>query len=456
MGSDVDQDRKGITQITVGGFKSIATENSLEIRPLTILAGTNSSGKTSFVQPLLLLKQTLESPYDPGPLLLNGPNVKFTSGEQLLYRIPRPHRQRHIRVMDQHNEHLVPRASEREPAKGEQFEVGMRTGSGQSIRVLFRYVDGKGFQVERNESSGGFLGPERRTLRADMKPDEIRIEFFRDPSYAPSHQLAVVEDRCFLRVEENGRDSNSTYSPSYGLADRITGLAHLPGRRGSVERTGPTAAGFGTMFRGTFENYVASLVYRWGGEDKERLARLNTQLKDVGLTREVEARRINDAQIELYADRFPPTSNSLRDLVNIADVGFGVSTTLPVLVVLVASEPEQAVYIEEPEIHLHPKAQVKLATVLADAARRGVKVIAETHSSLLLRGIQTLVAQGRLDPALVKLHWFTRRDDNGATEIRSADLDANGAFRHWPMDFDQVELGSDSDYLDAVEARMAK
>ena len=79
---------QGITAITVGGFKSIATTQSIEVRPLTILAGANSSGKSSFIQPLLLLKQTLDAPYDPAPLLLDGPNVTFTSGEQMLSRVP--------------------------------------------------------------------------------------------------------------------------------------------------------------------------------------------------------------------------------------------------------------------------------------------------------------------------------------------------------------------------------
>src|SRR5262249_40982672 len=50
--------------------------------PLTLLAGVNSSGKSSMLQPLLLLKQTLEAPFDPGPLLLNGPNAEFTSATQ--------------------------------------------------------------------------------------------------------------------------------------------------------------------------------------------------------------------------------------------------------------------------------------------------------------------------------------------------------------------------------------
>ena len=75
---------EGITRITVKGFKSIADECSIEIRPLTILAGANSSGKSSIMQPILMMKQTLEAPYDPGPLLIDGPNVRFTSAEQFL------------------------------------------------------------------------------------------------------------------------------------------------------------------------------------------------------------------------------------------------------------------------------------------------------------------------------------------------------------------------------------
>src|SRR5580658_5730304 len=75
-----------ITSLSIEGFKSIDAELTLELQPLTILAGANSSGKSSALQPLLLLKQTLEASYDPGPLLLNGPNVEFTSVSQFLCR----------------------------------------------------------------------------------------------------------------------------------------------------------------------------------------------------------------------------------------------------------------------------------------------------------------------------------------------------------------------------------
>src|SRR5205085_10201715 len=74
----------GITRISVAGFKSIVEEQSIEVRPLTILAGANSTGKSSIMQPWLLMKQTLESAYDPGALLLDGPHVHVTSAESLL------------------------------------------------------------------------------------------------------------------------------------------------------------------------------------------------------------------------------------------------------------------------------------------------------------------------------------------------------------------------------------
>ena len=65
-------------------------------------------------------------------------------------------------------------------------------------------------------------------------------------------------------------------------------------------------------------------------------------------------------------------------------------------------------------------------------------------------GVQTLVAEGDLSPELVKLHWFTRRED-GVTEVNSADLDEAGTYGEWPEDFADVSLNAQSRFLDAVD-----
>jgi predicted ATPase len=76
--------------------------------------------------------------------------------------------------------------------------------------------------------------------------------------------------------------------------------------------------------------------------------------------------------------------------------------------------------------------------------------VVETHSALLVRAVQTLVAKQELEPADVILHWFSRDPQTGDTEITTAELDEAGAFGDWPEDFDEVYLESESRYLDAA------
>jgi len=198
------------------------------------------------------------------------------------------------------------------------------------------------------------------------------------------------------------------------------------------------------------------VIAHWGSENKEdQMAQLSNSLKLLSLTGGVTAIRSNDVQIELHVGRLPNLAPKRpADRVNIADVGIGVSQALPVITALIAARPGQLVYLEQPEIHLHPRAQVAMARILTDAAKRGVQIVAETHSSLLLLGVQTLVAEGELARDLVKLHWF-RREKDGRTKVQSADLDEAGRFGEWPEDFDDVMLKTEARYLDAAEARLA-
>jgi len=426
----------GITSISVAGYKSIIQPQSIEIRPLTILAGANSSGKSSIIQPILLLKQTLDASFDPaGPLKLDGPNVTFTSADQFLSRTATPE------------------------SRGD-FEIGIVVAPSASLKLTFTRLPERGVQIREMSCSDG---TGTATVRPDMTAAELQVALGSWPNYLEEFleslgkaQYTIHRNRAFLDVRANFTDYDVTVNtgvPPENIARQVSRLIHLPGWRGSPLRTYPVT-GVGVTFPGTFDNYVASIISKWEGESNSKLDLLNRALEGLGLTWKITAVSVAETQFELRVGRLAHGKRGLEnDLVSIADVGFGVSQAVPVLVALLTAEPGQAVYLEEPEIHLHPRAQRQMARILADAAARGVRVIAETHSSLLLRSVQTLVAAGELAPELVRLHWFTRNEKDGATEIRSADLDENGAFGDWPTDFDEVELRSENDYLDAVELR---
>lgn len=427
----------GIAEIRAAGFKSIADEQSIEVRPLTVLAGANSSGKSSMLQPLLLLKQTLEAPYDPGPIFLNGPNVKFTQAEQLLSRLGRG------RSLDS-------------------FHVTLRLTTGDSVKLVFRKEHKTGFHIQEMEITEGSrtisLWPEMTTAEIAETGVTVGKDYTDNlpESFGDGH-WEIKDERCFLEPAWVSNQTNM-YVTRHHLAiweAIIPTIIHVPGLRGNPERAYPIAA-VGDTFPGTFEKYTASVISSWAdGERAGKLDELNAALRVLALTEGVSPVRLNDAQIELHVGRLPGVSPKRPDdRVNIADVGIGVSQVLPVLTALLVARPGQLVYLEQPEIHLHPRAQVALAQILADAANRSVRVVVETHSSLLLLGVQSLVAEEKLAPDKVKLHWFSRSEKTGSTTVTSGDLDEAGRYGDWPEDFDDVSLHAQKEYLDAAEARL--
>ncbi|MFN5562859.1 MAG: AAA family ATPase, partial [Pseudanabaena sp.] len=237
------------------------------------------------------------------------------------------------------------------------------------------------------------------------------------------------------------------------IEKQIRQLIHIPGLRGNPERTYPVTA-VGEEFIGTFEHYVASVINHWKVSKSKKLKQLSDALQTLGLTWKVDTKQIDDTQVEVRVGRLKNKENSQStDMVSIADVGFGLSQTLPVVVALLVAEPEQLVYLEQPEIHLHPRAQANLAQLLVDAANRGVRVVVETHSELLIRRVQSLIAEDKIDAEKVKLHWFSQ-DDNGFTKVTTAELDETGAFGDWPEDFSEISLQEESRYLDAAESKL--
>lgn len=433
------KERQGITKISVCGYKSIKDECTIDIYPLTILAGANSSGKSSIIQPLLLMKQTLEAPYDPGALLLNGPNVRFTSVDQLLTKLPTKKDCR------------------------DSFFVEIEADNTHSTRTTFKKDKKKAIDIiemrTQNEDGVSILSPSMTTEEINSSTISHNLQRIFEHLISTNTDVikAIIRNRCFLEIglkinqNEEIKDNFFRSSKSDLISNYIRKIIHVPGLRGNPERTYQINA-IGDKFPGTFENYVASLIASWQDTRNPKLLKLGQSLKALGLAERVDIRKVDDTQVEV---RVGHRQKNRTEMVSIADVGFGVSQTLPVLVALIVASPQQLVYIEQPEIHLHPRAQAALADIIVEAVNRGVRVTLETHSELFLRRIQSLVAEDKLAHDKVKLHWFSK-DENGFTQISTADLDTDGSFGDWPEDFGDVDLQEESRYLDAADRKLAQ
>jgi predicted ATPase len=420
----------GIARITVKGFKSLAEECSIEIRPLTILAGANSSGKSSIMQPLLLMKQTLESPYNSGALNLNGENIKFTSVSQLLSK--------YSGNIEQNC-----------------FSVIISLVNDYTCKLKFQNTSDKG--LKNIESIYQKLKEPPTILTPKMTSVEILQAIPKQISDSLNSTMSffeITEFFCFLI----GIDSLSrfpVFTPLPNFSHEIVSTIHVKGIRGNLERTYRLFMinNNQSHYPGAFENYTGSLITFWSKNDECKIASLKKNLSYLKLAEKLDVAKIDDTQIELKVNR----AESSDDMVNIADVGSGVSQVLPVLVALVAAEPGQLVYLEEPEIHLHPRAQADLGEIIVEAANRGVRVVLETHSDLLLRRIQSLVAEDKISPDKAILHWFSR-DNNGFTKITSSGLTNTGGYKQsdFPLDFSDVFLDEEGRYLDSASEKRWK
>lgn len=424
-------------KIAVSGYKSIYNQVSINLTGLTVLSGVNSSGKSSFMQPFLLLKQSVESNFDAGSIVLDGANVRINDSKD-----------------------IMPRNKSRL-----NFSIQQEINSEQNVCITFKKREPYGITIDCIEAQNKDF-PKGLMLRQGMTHDQIcdqvknsllPFPIFRKKE-EDNFKWHIGRDKCFIAAEAsiNGV-KNSPFklgiSPGASLERFVRELIHIPGLRGTPERAYRFAAPVDS-YVGTFEPYVASIVHWWATEKKysKKFSSLLDNLAALGLASQLTTIKINDTRLEIKVSRYMGAKEN--DCVNIADVGFGVSQALPILVALLAAKKGQYIYIEQPELHLHPRAQYALAAILTAAVKRGVCLIIETHSSILLRGLQTIVAKKDILHSKVSLNWFMQNKESGETIVKVATLDSFGAFGDWPSDFDEVNLLAETNYLDAVESAM--
>lgn len=435
-----------VDSIILSGFKSFRERTEVALGDLTILAGANSAGKSTLMQSLLLMKQTLEASYDPGPLLLSGPNIIFSSAKQLFWNAPG----------DQAKElTLGIRLNDDSEVRGYEVVLQYQKAATPPLRIVRAVTYNGDYRAEISPT----LNPEEYNHYKSEFLQTFPIKLFaQNGDKSTLHvDMKIMRERMFLRLEIElleGKEKTFIYDWRFSethvaLITIMSGLIHVPGLRGNPRRTYPVTA-VEHNFPGLFPDYVASVIATWQRSNTDKIKQLKEDLKELGLAWNVQARNLNDTEVEIRVTRLPRGIRSgAQDMVNIADVGFGLSQSLPVVVALLAARPGQLVYLEQPEIHLHPRAAYQLSRLLQRAVMRGVQVVIETHSELLLLGLQELVANGQFGDKKILLHWV-QRDQRGASYLTSHELDEKGGFGDVPVDFGLVSLEAMHNYLSAA------
>ena len=248
--------KSGITKIAVKGFKSIAEECEIDIRPLTILAGANNSGKSSIMQPLLMLKQTLEAPYDPGPLKIDGPNVHFTAAEEFLSNIP--------------NE-----------TKTNSFQIQIDTRDSdffESVTSVLKKqanaIEIDKIKIKQKSTHDPLPNPISYSLRPNMSSDEIKSILIK--LRILGEYDTVKRKRCFLHLHSQHDERNMNLTQDF--ESKVINCLHVTGLTNWQKRMQPLTSTL-PSYSGTFEHYAASIIHEWQEKRNERLkAEVHRQL----------------------------------------------------------------------------------------------------------------------------------------------------------------------------------
>lgn len=119
------------------------------------------------------------------------------------------------------------------------------------------------------------------------------------------------------------------------------------------------------------------------------------------------------------------------------NVGFGITYVLPIIIALLKAKQDDLILIENPEAHLHPRAQRMIGELLVKAALTGAQIIVETHSDHILNGIRICAKKQLISPEIIKIFFFMKEDVGFKynVNIYTPMIDKDGNIDIWPEGF---------------------
>ena len=429
-----------ITELSFGNFKSWKRVEKMRFAPITGLFGTNSSGKTSILQLLLMIKQTVES--TDRLQVLDFGNEKSPANLGSFREVIYSHDTSGAldwNIRWKLNQRLVVKQPDDKKAElfsGDEigFQVEITENEKRRLLVNDLVYSFANRSFEMRQKSGGY----ELTVN---HPADFRFIRTRGRKWGLSAPV-----KCYgFPNEVNARFQNAGFLSDLQLAfERLfEGVKYLGPLRDYPKRqypwSGAEPADMGQRGERVVEALLAAkekgaYLSRGRGSKKETLEeRVATWLKELrlisGFSVEPVAKEGGGNIYRVKVRRNPGSPDVL-----ITDVGFGVSQILPAIVLCYYAPAGSIIILEQPEIHLHPAVQAGLADVFIDAVKtRNIQIIFESHSEHLLRRLQRRIAEKAITPDTMALYFC--ESSNGASSLKALDVDLFGTIKNWPKDF---------------------
>lgn len=401
-----------LKEIRIKNFKSLKDSGTLEIKPITLLVGPNNSGKSSLIQFLLLLKQTIESRDIQNPLIFNGTCIQLESYQNIIFMndlsrnlefefsfddvqglgIPRIIRSKY---------HIVFNKEEKKEVNLLKFEIMLKNKNKEKISIVW---DKKEKEYE--------IKVDKENIKSS-----IRFTHF----YPFPFPFIELKSEDILNKKMYGQLLNTQFF------DRLfsQGINYLGPLREYPQR---------------YYAVSGAIMEDVGFKGEKTIEVLTTSREEIFEKVQKWIKRFNLAdsiKIKPLKGRGTLVEVLLKDTLlkipfNLYDVGFGVSQVLPIIVEGFYAPDNSLILIEQPEIHLHPKLQAEVGDLLIEISNLK-KLIVETHSEHLLLRIQRRITEGSLKSDDVAIYFFTYTSEG--SKIERLRIDDLGRFENWPAGF---------------------
>ena len=502
-----------IYNISVKNFKSLKNTGVLNLKPITLLVGPNSSGKTALLQTILLLKQTLESRNIEVPLVLRGKYVDLSSFKDIVFqhdlkeiieillgiriiqhpRIRRPpdfpklyrdislmkfkfgYDVKSKRIINKGLEISIPEVNvsiteekievihKKEPIISYDFKK-RREIEKRNFLYIPRFFPPAHFYLSRKQSLEKELKelldkktqleeaikekPREkekiestiRKLERIIKGLEAELRFF-EKRFGDMFKGLSIKQAEIIEFSLNVlRDS------SFHLQNLLVENTYYIGPLREYPQRYYIASGEYPRDVGLRGEHTVETIYFNFKQKENRYTKLKYWMKEMGLAYDIKLSPVAEGIYALVV-----TDPKLGIDVNLADIGFGASQLLPIIVEGIYAESGSVLLIEQPEIHLHPRLQALLADFLIDIMMEGKQVIVETHSEHIILRLQRRIAENKLSYKDVAIYYFEPSSEG--SKITHIELEEDGIIKTWPKGFFEEDLEESYFLLKALGER---